>query len=651
MKTKSSYHKSENTYRFLTFSERLANVNIDVIHRIDRTGSYEEDVETYFFEGLTRWRDLNLTEHFTTFSKEVVDKSQSFNLLVFHQKSIVESLKSHLSVRGSFAYQPLLDLVVQLARDLQTDFYPHFQDFFLIITSMLETQDTELLEWAFTCLSYLYKYLWKHMVKDMAHMYMLYSTLLAHKKDHIRSFAAESFAFLMRKVPDLEGLLNCMFQDLADHPEKVEGVGELLFQMCKGVRNMFHSCTRTALPMALRKLGPSGEGSVSLPWEAIGEALDHMAGAAANHIHKEHFLVMWECLQGCVGEVLQMLESEGEDSQASEHMKRLLHIYHTLVEHKGGAIITCPEAVCETLIQLIQAPRLSSSCQQVLLQVTSLLLLGDNVSVPDALVQDMLKKVFRSGSDQDLVLPFAKEMFDMKQFEQLLLPSLLRYLEQMLVSSDPVSRQLALELLTSLILCKAEPPTDGSMAFEKYPLVFTGQLPKSSDPTERKDQVSVPQYVLSLLDRPKEAGVGDLSHLWAALVLLPHIRPLEPGRAIPVVTVLIDRLLDDVESGALGKGGLFVTRQAFSTLLSFKESAEVLSLVQVERVRSIIQKFPTDHSALLLGDLYYTRLALNGCSAHLSHDAMLELYQMLHSNLSSNVSKIRLLTLTDSYPL
>lgn len=28
--------------QFLTFTERLANVNIDVIHRIDRTGSYAE---------------------------------------------------------------------------------------------------------------------------------------------------------------------------------------------------------------------------------------------------------------------------------------------------------------------------------------------------------------------------------------------------------------------------------------------------------------------------------------------------------------------------------------------------------------------------------------------------------------------------------
>lgn len=64
-----------------------------------------------------------------------------------------------------------LSLVVQLARDLQTDFYPHFPDFFTLITSLLDTKDTELLEWAFTSLSYLYKYLWRLMVKDMSNIY------------------------------------------------------------------------------------------------------------------------------------------------------------------------------------------------------------------------------------------------------------------------------------------------------------------------------------------------------------------------------------------------------------------------------------------------------------------------------------------------
>lgn len=35
------------SFQFLTFAERLASVNIDVIHRIDRTGSYDEVCRGY----------------------------------------------------------------------------------------------------------------------------------------------------------------------------------------------------------------------------------------------------------------------------------------------------------------------------------------------------------------------------------------------------------------------------------------------------------------------------------------------------------------------------------------------------------------------------------------------------------------------------
>lgn len=49
--------------------------------------------------------------------------------------------------------------------------------------------------------------------------------------------------------------------------------------------------------MALRKLGPSGEGDVCLPWDAVKEALDHMAESSANYVAKENFLVLWDSLQ------------------------------------------------------------------------------------------------------------------------------------------------------------------------------------------------------------------------------------------------------------------------------------------------------------------------------------------------------------------
>ncbi|XP_051911593.1 small subunit processome component 20 homolog [Hippocampus zosterae] len=648
IKSKSAHHRSENTYRFLTFAERLANVKINVIHRIDRTGSYAEEVETYFFEGLTKWKDLNVTENFTTFLKEVSNKCQSFNMLVFHQKSIVESLKTHLAVTSSLAYQPLLDLVVRLARDLQTDFYPHFPDFFTLITAMLDTKDTEVLEWVFTCLSYLYKYLWRLMVKDMDNIYSLYSKLLEHKKEHIRKFAAESFAFLMRKVSDLDALLSLVFSDLQQNPDKAEGAGQLLFEMCKGVRHMFHSCAATALPAALRKMGPATNQGAPLPWDLVRDALDHTAQAAANHVDKEHFLVFWESLQGGVDEVFGILEAKGEEAgPAGEQLERLLFVLHTLVSHKDGAKITKPEAVCQTALRLVQSVTLSAPCSRLLLQIFSSLLLGENIRLPDALVQQIVHKVFASSMGEDLILEFTKEMFPMKQFEQLFLPTLLLFTAGLFACGDPVSRHRALEVLVNLILAKAPPPMDGAMAFETYPLLFTGQTTGLFSHQEKPEQRAVPELVLSLIALPEQQNgpIADLSLPWSALVLLPHLRPLVPANVFPAVTAFLNHLLCEIEMGKLAKAGLFVATQALSCLLTLDSSAGPLSLVPVDKVTAILRKFPTELSALLFGDLYYTRLSLSGASEHLSHDALLDVYQILHSNVSSNISKMRLLTL------
>lgn len=521
MKPKPVSHKTENTYRFLTFAERLGNVNIDIIHRIDRTASYDEEVETYFFEGLLKWRELNLTEHFGKFYKEVIDKCQSFNQLVYHQNEIVQSLKTHLQIKNSYAYQPLLDLVVQLARDLQTDFYPHFQDFFLTITSILETQDTELLEWAFTSLSYLYKYLWRLMVKDMSHIYSMYSTLLAHKKLHIRNFAAESFTFLMRKVSDKNALFNLMFLDLDEHPEKVEGVGQLLFEMCKGVRNMFHSCTEKAIKLILQKLGPVTETEAQLPWILVGETLKNMVKSTALYIYKEHFGIFFECLQESLLD-LHTKVTETNCGESSEQIKRLLETYLILVKHGNGSKITKPVDVCKVLSQTLQTAHLSTSCRETLLDVVSALILGENVSLPETLIRETIEKIFESNFERRLILDFSEVMFGMKQFEQLFLPSFLLYIENCFLTNDAAVRDEALAILAKLILNKAAPPTAGSMAIEKYPLLFSQQTvgsyirQKTTKSKGGKEQISVLDHLLSIIQSPPNQDTTYLSCSWAA---------------------------------------------------------------------------------------------------------------------------------------
>ncbi|XP_054430613.1 small subunit processome component 20 homolog [Pteronotus mesoamericanus] len=649
MKTKPVSHKTENTHRFLTFAERLGNVNIDIIHRIDRTASYDEEVETYFFEGLLKWRELNLTEHFGKFYKEVIDKCQSFNQLVYHQNEIVQSLKTHLQIKNSFAYQPLLDLVVQLARDLQTDFYPHFRDFFVTITSILETQDTELLEWAFTSLSYLYKYLWKLMVKDMPSIYRMYSTLLAHKKLHIRNFAAESFTFLMRKVSDKNILFNLMFLDLDEHPTKVEGVGQLLFEMCKGVRNMFHSCTGKAVKLILQKLGPVTETETQLPWILVGETLKTMVRSAACYIHKEHFGIFFECLQESLLDLHTKI-TQTNCSECSEQIKRLLETYLILVKYGNGSKITKPVDVCKVLSQTLQIAHLSTSCRKSLLDVISALILGENVSLPEALIKETIEKTFESQFERRLILDFSEVMFAMKQFEQLFLPSFLFYIEHCFLIDDAAVRDEALAILAKLILNKAAPPTAGSMAIEKYPLVFSQQTVESyikqkTRSKGEKEQNPVLDHLLSIIQLPPNKDTTFLSHSWATLVVLPHIRPLEKEKVIPLVTCFIESLFMAVDRGSFGKGNLFVLCQAVNTLLSLEESSELLNLVPVERVKNLVLMFPLEPSVLLLADLYYQRLSLCGCKGPISEEALMELFPKLQANISTGISKIRLLTI------
>ncbi|TKC38178.1 hypothetical protein EI555_014739, partial [Monodon monoceros] len=624
---------------FLTFAERLGNVNIDIIHRIDRTASYDEEVETYFFEGLLKWRELNLTEHFGKFYKEVIDKCQSFNQLVYHQNEIVQSLKTHLQVKNSYAYQPLLDLVVQLARDLQTDFYPHFQDFFLTIASILETQDTELLEWAFTSLSYLYKYLWRLMVKDMSNIYSMYSTLLAHRKLHIRNFAAESFTFLMRKVSDKNALFNLMFLDLDEHPEKVEGVGQLLFEMCKGVRNMFHSCTEMAVKLILQKLGPVTETETQLPWTLVGETLKNMVKSTAFYIYKEHFGIFFECLQESLLD-LHTKVTKTNCGESSEQFKRLLETYLILVKHGNGSKITNPVDVCKVLSQTLQIAHLSTSCRAALLDVISALILGENVSLPVTLIKETIEKIFESRFERCLILGFSEVMFAMKQFEQ-----------NCFLTDDAAVKDEALAILAKLILNKAAPPTTGSMAIEKYPLLFSEQTVGSSIRQKKtrskggKEQISVLDHLLSIIQLPPNKESTYLSCSWAALVVLPHIRPLEKEKVIPLVTCFIESLFMTVDRGSFGKGNLFVLCQAVNTLLSLEESSELLHLVSVERVKNLVLAFPLEPSVLLLADLYYQRLSLCGCRGPLSEEALMELFPKLRANISTGISKIRLLTI------
>lgn len=54
-----------------------------------------------------------------------------------------------------------------------------------------------------------------------------------------------------------------------------------------------------ALKLILLKLGPVTEEEIELPWVAVGEAFERMIRSAVLHIHREHFDVVFKCLEVC----------------------------------------------------------------------------------------------------------------------------------------------------------------------------------------------------------------------------------------------------------------------------------------------------------------------------------------------------------------
>lgn len=66
------------------------------------------------------------------FLDEIQDKFGTLALLVHHQRSLIDTFVCFLKPENAIALEPILDLLVQLARDLREDFYAHFPQVFQV---------------------------------------------------------------------------------------------------------------------------------------------------------------------------------------------------------------------------------------------------------------------------------------------------------------------------------------------------------------------------------------------------------------------------------------------------------------------------------------------------------------------------------------
>ncbi|CAH2980138.1 unnamed protein product [Chilo suppressalis] len=637
MKSKPVKHKSTNTFRFIPFAERINAIDIRhaALYHIEHAYTqHPEENDSHFHLAIQKWYALNLTENFKKFRKEV------FGIVtvpqILHKKDEVFGiLEKYLNLEDQLCLQPLLEILVSLAKDLRDDFYPQFPKFLDILIKLLNTKDAERLEWALICLAFLFKILKPYLKKDIATVLKRIIPLLseAHPQ-YINNFAAESFAFVVRDIRDKKKFIELLLTYQKTNDDAVTGCGHLIFEIIRGVNGKFHSCIDTFLPLLLQTL-KNDTVHQDLLFKILTQAIED----SLQIISPKEYAGFWSNIFQFVEEIL---SDNTEDNRGLEYILRLAG---QVIEHQNGKYLMNPPQFVLLLVKVV-CEQLSETVLEVCAQIGALLLLSPNISLSQEHA-GIIVKVLLPLPYPNILINFVRNIIEYPQFDMHILTPFLNFVVQSGFENE------AMSTLTKICLHKSPLSMNGIKLFEwvKYPIDFGRGLPNFME------------HCLLVLNDDIENIVENPAKLMNVLFCLPHIENIDVDYCITTLSQLITKFLNilisyNIESqpeqnkyhcdnSALSKCArhvLFILANALESSVHISSCKRIKDICDIDVLLPIILPCATDPNylaALNLLDLYLTAYEQeNGLTyPHLS---------LVNSYLSNNVSSpfhvVRLLT-------
>ncbi|KAL1966904.1 hypothetical protein VTN77DRAFT_3648 [Rasamsonia byssochlamydoides] len=350
------------SHRFEPFSQRVAKLKIDPIHRVRRPSFAEADgdeTSSHFRSSLDHWVDMNLSENFSDFARRVGPLCESLPQILYHEAKIMALLVEYIEKRDALSMEPLLSLLSQFARDLGVRFEKHFATAVTLVASVAATHpDVEVVEWCFTCLAWIFKFLSRLLVPDLRQLLNIMTPYLGkeRQKPYVARFAAESMSFLIRKaglvyyknkIP-LDRAVSFLFEDLRTCADSrnveiyKEGLMVMFSEAIKGVKGGIHSNGSDILSCLIHHV-VAGDEQQSMLAEQV------LRGVVTNVIHNT--------TAETFGELLSLIRAyvEAEHDQHPERHARLsCHLIFICVATRKGSRVTNWKDVHQSLLTLLQ---------------------------------------------------------------------------------------------------------------------------------------------------------------------------------------------------------------------------------------------------------------------------------------------------------
>lgn len=360
--------KSNKNHTFESFAQRIARLKIEPIRRGRSTIIDDAELEatfSYFRDALVELRDINLSEIFSTFARRVAPLCDSLPQVLHHDERIFQLLIENIEKGDKNSEEPLLKLLANFAHDLGVRFEKHFGRAVQTVANLAATHaDVEVIEWSFTCLAWLFKYLSRLLVPDLRPVFDVMTPLLGktRQKLFVMRFAAESLSFLVRKAgaayhrdqSPLRTILRHVSelikesQDTTQEIDFQQGLMTLFADSLKGVQRGLHSSAVAILKEMLLQV--YDEDYADLPKPPLEFVLKGVITSVIHHSDAEHFQPLLET-------ILDTVKSKASDNRYIGVSSRLLFVVCGV--RKGSRVAQWPP-VLETTNLLFQNGKIAT---------------------------------------------------------------------------------------------------------------------------------------------------------------------------------------------------------------------------------------------------------------------------------------------------
>ena len=446
--------ESTKKHRFESFNERISKLSINPaqVQRPDAsTDEHSDSSYSFFINSLLRWKNINLSENFGGFVLQNESKCQTLPQVLHHHDQLFEGLVTHITIADSASLEPLLDLLVNFARDLGVKFSKHVNPALtLIVSVVIRSTEVDALEWGFTCLARLFRYLSRLLLPIVKQVFEIMAPLLGYEsqKLHTIRFAAEAMSFLVRKatachkknpVP-LDTVLEAALASVVQSSEAGEAEGTARLLQCGAT-----SLIAKAINGSSKRLHSSGP----LIYERITEFATVRSEDIAARVMVEHVTISMihhtdaAGLEPIITLMLRQIDNMDSltDTNIVAFTGRLLYI---LVTVRKGSRIRDWQGVFDGSIILLKASERLDPGERINIHKMVAVVLQ---SAPGEIVAQGRRDamdVIASRSNEHFFLPFCQFFNDMgrQRFQEYVLP----YFKQFLTKNW---RDYRLELLTT----------------------------------------------------------------------------------------------------------------------------------------------------------------------------------------------------------